>query len=409
MPSPRPLQNRHRTSTFTLPENHEQGARLFLAAVIGALFFHIILFALLQFFGIGLNLHQLPLTEEILPLEQIVIKQTHDEDAPEIEAPPPEIPAIPHEKDIEMPDIVDLPLEQLVIAPGETSISMPDSAPAAIDLPIVPDSIDVKQIQSGVADSMPDPAIVTANDITIKAPVLDEENPKQWENTDIAGDGGLSDGISQEGSVSLQNLLNRPSGSLGAGSGFSIIGADLLFEFDKAMLKKTALKDLITLAALIEKNNDTRFIIEGHTDSFGSELYNKKLSFYRANAVRQWLSDMGIPLDRVFIRACGADRLIASALGNREQQSSNRRVEIHMRKSSEPLPQEVHLANAPLPQFIEQTTQNGESSPPSPQSAKKTPPESTRKAEIIDDTPPPPPVVPAEIIEDTSTGAEVVE
>ena len=92
------------------------------------------------------------------------------------------------------------------------------------------------------------------------------------------------------------------------------------------------------------KNPDTIFIVEGHTDSFGSEEYNAVLSLMRANAVRQWLKDNGIALTRpngecrLYIRACGASRPVVSIRGDRDAQAANRRVEIHMRKPGEEIP-----------------------------------------------------------------------
>ena len=358
MPKPRPLENRHRSHKFSLPENQEKNAKLFLAAVVGAIFFHLVFFGLCAYFGWGINLHtqpQAPTQEESIPL--VVENTPLPDEVPPLESPPQELPPIEHDKHIELPDIIDLPLEELVIAPGKTEINLNSSEDKAdVKLPELPEKIDVAQIQKGLAESMPDPARLTENDVKIKTPILDDLHPQDLTLESSSGAGGTDDGISKDGSVSLQNLLNQPSGSLGKGSGFSSLGADLLFEYDKAVLKSTALKDLITLAALIEKNKNTRFIIEGHTDSFGNAPYNKKLSFLRADAVRQWLAQMDIPLERVFIRACGSDRPVVDTAGDREIQAANRRVEIHMRKSSEALPEDSYPAGASLPDFSQATS-----------------------------------------------------
>lgn len=88
-------------------------------------------------------------------------------------------------------------------------------------------------------------------------------------------------------------------------------------------MKNSARLSMLQLAGLMMKNPDTIFIVEGHTDSFGSEEYNAVLSLMRANAVRQWLLDNGISLTRpngecrLYIRACGASRPVVSTKGTR--------------------------------------------------------------------------------------------
>lgn len=117
--------------------------------------------------------------------------------------------------------------------------------------------------------------------------------------------------------------------SLGKDSGYSRLGADLLFEYNKAVMKNSARLSMLQLAGLMMKNPDTIFIVEGHTDSFGSEEYNAVLSLMRANAVRQWLKDNGIALTRpngecrLYIRACGASRPVVSIRGDRDAQAAN--------------------------------------------------------------------------------------
>ncbi|MCX7869786.1 MAG: OmpA family protein, partial [Terrimicrobiaceae bacterium] len=64
---------------------------------------------------------------------------------------------------------------------------------------------------------------------------------------------------------------------------------DLLFDYDSDALRPQAEESLSKLATLILRNPQSRFLIEGHTDSFGSEEYNLELSARRARTVRDWL------------------------------------------------------------------------------------------------------------------------
>ncbi len=71
------------------------------------------------------------------------------------------------------------------------------------------------------------------------------------------------------------------------------LAADVLFDFDKANLKPSALSSLQTVAQRIRDTARGDVRIEGHTDSKGSNFYNQSLSEKRANSVRDWLVDHG--------------------------------------------------------------------------------------------------------------------
>src|SRR5262249_22599864 len=57
---------------------------------------------------------------------------------------------------------------------------------------------------------------------------------------------------------------------------------DVLFEFDRADLKPGAMENLYPLVTFLRENPERRILIEGHTDSVGSESYNLDLSQQRA-------------------------------------------------------------------------------------------------------------------------------
>jgi OOP family OmpA-OmpF porin len=83
------------------------------------------------------------------------------------------------------------------------------------------------------------------------------------------------------------------------------------------------------LGTLIQRNPRTTFLIEGHTDSFGSPEYNLGLSERRALAVKSWLvEEMGIEPSRIRTKGLGSTRLVAPASESIEGQRLNRRVEI---------------------------------------------------------------------------------
>jgi outer membrane protein OmpA-like peptidoglycan-associated protein len=71
------------------------------------------------------------------------------------------------------------------------------------------------------------------------------------------------------------------------------IHGDVLFDFDKAIIKAVAERDLTQAGAIIRSNRPRRIEIDGHTDSKGDASYNIGLSNRRANAVADWFISKG--------------------------------------------------------------------------------------------------------------------
>jgi outer membrane protein OmpA-like peptidoglycan-associated protein len=83
---------------------------------------------------------------------------------------------------------------------------------------------------------------------------------------------------------------------------------------------------------LIQRNPQSVFKVEGHTDSFGSDQYNMDLSQRRAETVKTWLvGNMSIDPGRIQTQGFGKTRLIVPAERSVEEQQLNRRVEIVIR------------------------------------------------------------------------------
>ena len=133
------------------------------------------------------------------------------------------------------------------------------------------------------------------------------------------------------GFSNLDDLLAR-TGPLSSETAPILMPTDLLFDYDQISLRVEALASLEKLGTLIRRNPQATFIIEGHTDSFGSDEYNLDLSRRRADTVKAWLvTMMKISADRIAARGFGESRIIASGSGTIEEQQINRRVEIVIR------------------------------------------------------------------------------
>ncbi|MBW2491600.1 MAG: OmpA family protein [Deltaproteobacteria bacterium] len=108
--------------------------------------------------------------------------------------------------------------------------------------------------------------------------------------------------------------------------------SDILFDFDKCNIRHDAQEALKKVAIVIKSYPRKTVLIEGHTDSEGSDEYNMKLSFKRAVSVKQWLVDIEKLIDTNFqINGWGESKPIASNDTARGRQK-NRRVEIIIRK-----------------------------------------------------------------------------
>jgi outer membrane protein OmpA-like peptidoglycan-associated protein len=84
------------------------------------------------------------------------------------------------------------------------------------------------------------------------------------------------------------------------------------------------------VADFLKKHPDLDAVIEGHTDSVGTEMYNLKLSARRANSVAKILNEQyGIDLDRVSAQSLGESQPIASN-DTEMGRAKNRRVYAHM-------------------------------------------------------------------------------
>lgn len=109
--------------------------------------------------------------------------------------------------------------------------------------------------------------------------------------------------------------------------GLVITLADVLFDTDKAQLRSGGMRGVQKLADILKQYPQHYVLIEGFTDSTGSNSHNQELSDRRANAVRTALLDTGISGDRIASRGYGVTFPVASNATAAGRQL-NRRVEI---------------------------------------------------------------------------------
>ena len=105
----------------------------------------------------------------------------------------------------------------------------------------------------------------------------------------------------------------------------------ILFDTGKATIKFQSAEVLNQIINVLKKYPNSRFRIEGHTDSTGKKAKNMTLSQNRADAVKVYLIQGGIDAGRLESQGFGPDRPIASNK-NKKGRELNRRVEINLIK-----------------------------------------------------------------------------
>lgn len=112
---------------------------------------------------------------------------------------------------------------------------------------------------------------------------------------------------------------------------------DILFDFDKANIRPVAEPTLAAIAKLIQGRKQPNVLIEGYTDSKGSDSYNAKLSGRRAVSVKNWFGQHGVAPNSMQTQGWGAAKPVApdthpDGSDDPEGRQKNRRVEITIKK-----------------------------------------------------------------------------
>jgi outer membrane protein OmpA-like peptidoglycan-associated protein len=88
---------------------------------------------------------------------------------------------------------------------------------------------------------------------------------------------------------------------------FVALPSGILFDKGKDVLKPEARESLSKAAATL-KGSETNIIVQGHTDSTGSDAINQPLSERRAAHVRDFLAASGVPASRMTAAGYGSSR-----------------------------------------------------------------------------------------------------
>jgi outer membrane protein OmpA-like peptidoglycan-associated protein len=103
--------------------------------------------------------------------------------------------------------------------------------------------------------------------------------------------------------------------------------SDVLFDSGKFTLRPQAREKLAKISGIVLAYPSLKLAVEGNTDSVGTEAFNQQLSEQRAEGVRSFLTQQGVPESSTTATGFGKTRPIASN-DTSEGRQQNRRVEL---------------------------------------------------------------------------------
>lgn len=105
--------------------------------------------------------------------------------------------------------------------------------------------------------------------------------------------------------------------------------SDILFDFDKWVIKQSVVPELDKWAEFFQNNPQVTAKIYGHADSTGPNAYNQDLSTKRAQAVVNYLAAKGVDPKRLTAKGFGESQPAAPNTTS-EGRQKNRRVEMDL-------------------------------------------------------------------------------
>ena len=100
------------------------------------------------------------------------------------------------------------------------------------------------------------------------------------------------------------------------------------FDYNSYDLTPECKDKLNQISKLLLANAALEVQLEGHTDNWGTDMANQRLSYLRAQAAGHYLIDQGVSSSQVTVLSAGEDNPLASNDDEREGRELNRRVEI---------------------------------------------------------------------------------
>lgn len=160
--------------------------------------------------------------------------------------------------------------------------------------------------------------------ITMKLPPA----PSKWLVSEINLDQLLADYARRVagGDVYYSPLVKNPAG------GDTLA---LYFEFDEDIINPRTRRQLEIVSLILKSDPGKKLTLSGHTDSLGTDGYNRSLSERRADVVREFLTLAGVGAAQIVTVAKGSSQprrpnVTENGVDNPEGRRANRRTEIYL-------------------------------------------------------------------------------
>ncbi len=105
--------------------------------------------------------------------------------------------------------------------------------------------------------------------------------------------------------------------------------SNLHFETGKSTIKASSYASLDQLAEFLIRKKRQKILIAGHTDNIGDPAMNNMLSLNRAESVKKYLMNKGVPAELIKAKGYGDTQPIADN-ASEAGRAKNRRTEIHI-------------------------------------------------------------------------------
>ncbi len=111
--------------------------------------------------------------------------------------------------------------------------------------------------------------------------------------------------------------------------GIIVTPVPLIFKSNEAVLSKDAEEGLKRVADYMNEHEHLKLIIQGYSDAYGPEAYNKELSYYRTLWVKMALERYGVSSGRLVIKPMGTTKKFGQT---KTTEARNRRVVLSIAK-----------------------------------------------------------------------------
>jgi outer membrane protein OmpA-like peptidoglycan-associated protein len=166
----------------------------------------------------------------------------------------------------------------------------------------------------------------SANQLATAKVVIAEQSAQADANRTAIDAANTSAAAAQQQAADLQRQIADLNAKQ-TDRGLVLALGDTLFTSGRSDLKVGATVNLDKLVRFLSHYSDRTVLIEGHTDSLGSDDYNQELSQRRADAVKVYLIDQGINAQRLTSAGRGKRDPVADN-GSADGRQQNRRVDV---------------------------------------------------------------------------------